>query len=194
MFFGGWQPLLRVVVISTCAYVGLIIILRVSGKRTLSKFNAFDFIVTIALGSTLATAILSKDTALAQSLAALSMLALLQFIVTFASTRSRRVARLVAAEPRLLLFRGQFLDDAMRTERMTRDEVIAAVREQNIASLEEVEAVVLETAGTVSVIRKSNRSDQATGTLKDVWGVQDALRGHGDAGSGSGSGSGSAES
>ncbi len=169
-FFDGWQPLLRVVVISVCAYVGLIIILRVSGKRTLSKFNAFDFIVTIALGSTLATAILSKDTALAHALAAFAMLALLQFIVTFASTRSRRVARLVAAEPRLLLFRGRFIEKAMRAERMTRAEVIAAVREQNLASLEEVEAVVLETAGTVSVIRKSNRPAQ---TLDNVRGAPD---------------------
>lgn len=170
MFFGGWQPLLRVVVISVCAYAGLILILRISGKRTLSKFNAFDFIVTIALGSTLATAILSKDTALAQALMAFTMLAGLQFIVTFIAARSRRFARLVAAEPRLLLFRGQFLDDAMRIERMTEDEVIAAVREQNIASLEEVEAVVLETAGTVSVIRKSSRAAE---TLKDVCGVPD---------------------
>lgn len=174
MFFGGWQPLLRVVVISVCAYAGLILILRISGKRTLSKFNAFDFIVTIALGSTLATAILSKDTALAQALAAFTMLAGLQFIVTFIAARSRRFARLVAAEPRLLLFRGRFLDDAMREERMTQAEVIAAVREQNIESLEAVEAVVLETAGTVSVIRKSSHRSE---TLENVQGMPDAVRG-----------------
>ena len=66
MFFHSWFDLLRVAVVGTLAYSALIVWLRISGKRSLSKWNAFDFIVTIALGSTLATAFLSKDVALAE--------------------------------------------------------------------------------------------------------------------------------
>jgi uncharacterized membrane protein YcaP (DUF421 family) len=61
IFFGGWESLLRTFVITVLAYVFLIVLLRGSGKRTLSKMNAFDFIVTIALGSTLATVMLNKS-------------------------------------------------------------------------------------------------------------------------------------
>ncbi|MFN2441460.1 MAG: DUF421 domain-containing protein, partial [Thermoanaerobaculia bacterium] len=66
MFFDDIQGLIRVFVISILAYVALVLFLRVSGKRTLTKLNAFDLVVTVALGSTLATIILSKDVALAE--------------------------------------------------------------------------------------------------------------------------------
>lgn len=64
IFFDSWESIFRTVVITILAYVLLILLLRVSGKRTLSKMNAFDFIVTIALGSTLATVMLNKNVAL----------------------------------------------------------------------------------------------------------------------------------
>ena len=60
MFFNDWYGLERILIVSFLAYVALIICLRISGKRTLAKWNAFDFVVTIALGSILATQILSK--------------------------------------------------------------------------------------------------------------------------------------
>ncbi len=69
--------------------------------------------------------------------------------------RSARFGGLVKSEPRLLYYEGQFLHDALRRERVTEDEVLAAVREQGVLSLDDVAAVVLETASTLSVLRKS---------------------------------------
>ena len=66
LFFGGWAELGRTILVGVPAYLTLIVFLRVSGKRTLSKMNAFDLIVTIALGSTLATVMLSKDVSLVE--------------------------------------------------------------------------------------------------------------------------------
>ena len=65
IFFDSWESMVRTVVITILAYVVLVFLLRSSGKRTLSKMNAFDFIVTVALGSTLATVMLNKNVALA---------------------------------------------------------------------------------------------------------------------------------
>ncbi|MEO6887893.1 MAG: DUF421 domain-containing protein, partial [Ktedonobacteraceae bacterium] len=59
MFFTTWATLLRTVVVGVLAYIALVVFVRISGKRTLSKMNAFDLIVTISLGSTLASALLS---------------------------------------------------------------------------------------------------------------------------------------
>ena len=67
LFFDSWDSILRTAVITILAYILMIFFLRISGKRTLSKMNAFDFVVTIALGSTLATVSLSKNVALADS-------------------------------------------------------------------------------------------------------------------------------
>jgi uncharacterized membrane protein YcaP (DUF421 family) len=66
MFFDGWNGLLRTLIIGILAYIAIVVLLRVTGKRTLSKMNAFDFVVTVALGSTLVTVLLSQDVALAE--------------------------------------------------------------------------------------------------------------------------------
>ncbi len=88
MFFDGWAPLFRTTVVGVLAYVALVAILRATGKRTLSKLNAFDLIVTVSIGSTLATVLVSKDVAPAQGILALSLLCVMQSVVTWASVRS----------------------------------------------------------------------------------------------------------
>ncbi len=113
MFFNSWTSLLRTVIVGILAYVGLVFALRVSGKRTLSKMNAFDLVVTVALGSTLATILLSKDVALAEGLLAFLVLICLQYAVAWLSVRSRKFQQLVKARPTLLFYEGQFLQDAL---------------------------------------------------------------------------------
>lgn len=154
MFFSGWDSLLRTLVVGVLAYVSLIVFLRISGKRTLSKMNAFDLIVTVALGSTLATVLLSKDVALAEGALAFAVLISLQFLVTWSSVRARWVRRWVTGEPLLLLHRGTFLPSALRHARVAEEEVRAAVRSAGFTSLNDAEAVVLETDGSFSVVRK----------------------------------------
>ena len=152
MFFNGWFPLLRTTVVGILAYVGLVVFLRISGKRTLAKMNAFDLIVTVSLGSTLATIALSADVALAQGLLALALLIALQFLITWSSVRWGWIRHAMTGEPSLLLFRGQYLHAALRRARVTEEEVRAAIRSHGLLAIEEVEAVVLETDGSFSVM------------------------------------------
>ena len=84
----------------------VLLLLRVSGKRTLTRMNAFDLVVTVALGSTLATVLLIKSVALAEGLTAFMLLIFLQFVLTWLSVRSRAVSRLVKSEPTLLVYQG----------------------------------------------------------------------------------------
>lgn len=106
MFFDSWMSLVRTGVVGVSAYALLVLLLRVSGKRTLTKLNAFDLVVTVALGSTLATVLLSKDVALADGVLAFALLIFLQLAVTWLSVRSKTVSRLVKAEPRLVFHQG----------------------------------------------------------------------------------------
>lgn len=155
MWFNSWHGLLRVLVVGVIAYAGLVIFLRISGKRTLSKLNAFDLVVTVALGSMLATVILSRDVALLEGMLGFALLIALQLVVTWLSVRSKRVDAIIKSEPTLLCYQGQFLHEAMRRERVTRGEVLEAVRRQGLPSMEEVEAVVLESGATLTVIRRT---------------------------------------
>ncbi|MDD3925578.1 MAG: DUF421 domain-containing protein [bacterium] len=150
-----WSEIFRVVVNCMLAYVGLIIIQRVTGKRTLSKMNAFDLIVTVALGSGLATIILSREVSLIEGLLALILLMGFQYAITWLSVRFTIVNKLVKSEPRLLLYNGELQYDAMRLERVVEEEILQALRASGKWSLQEVAAVVLETDGSFSVIGKS---------------------------------------
>lgn len=167
MFFNDWFGLLRVVIVGTLAYCGLVLMLRVSGKRTLSKMNAFDFIVTVALGSILATVLLSRDVALAEGITAFLLLIGLQYLITFLSVRSDRVEDIVKAQPALLMFHGEFLRDALRHERITELEIRSAIRSQGLTGVEDVIAVVLETDGTLTVMTGEKRGGGYS-SLKNV--------------------------
>ncbi|MCA9155919.1 MAG: DUF421 domain-containing protein [Planctomycetales bacterium] len=166
IFFDNAFSLFRTLVMGVLAYVCLIILLRVSGKRTLSKMNAFDLIVTVALGSTLATVLLSKDVTLAQGSLAFAVLVGLQFAITWTSVRWRWVRKLVTGEPTLLLYDGRLLQSELRRTRVTDDEILAAIRAAGSAVVEDVAAVVLETDGSFSVMGRND--SQTTTALRDV--------------------------
>lgn len=166
LFFDTWDSIFRTVIITVLAYIALIVLLRISGKRTLSKMNAFDFIVTIALGSTLATVLLNKSVALADGVLAFALLIGLQYAITFLAVRSKKLSQWVKATPTLLLYNGELLHPAMRKERINEDEVYAVLRNNGIASIKEAKAVILETDGSLTVI--SSTDEKKPETLRTV--------------------------
>lgn len=106
MFFDSWRGMLHILVVGFSAYAILIFMLRISGKRTLSKMNAFDLVVTVALGSTLATVLLDQSVPLMEGVLALALLVGLQFAITWMSVRFDWFKTLIKAEPTLLVHEG----------------------------------------------------------------------------------------
>ena len=152
MLFESWSGLLRVAAFGVAAYFALVVTLRISGKRTLAKMNAFDFVVTVALGSTLATILLNGDIALLEGMLAFIMLVVLQYVIALLSSRSAWVERLAKSEARPVLIDGVMDRAALHRERVSEEEVYCAVRRAGFGDLADVAAVVLETNGTFSVI------------------------------------------
>lgn len=151
MFFADWEGIIRTIIVGALAYVTLVVFLQISGKRTLAKLNAFDLIVTVALGSTLASIVLQKSVPLAEGAVALALLIALQFALTFISVRSAKFSRLVRSEPTLLARNGMFCHAAMKQSRITQDEALSAIRTSGARGIEDVESVILESNGTLSV-------------------------------------------
>ncbi len=168
MWFDAWSGIARVALVGGAAYVTLILVLRVAGKRTLAKLNAYDLVVTVALGSTLATILLSSEVTWAEGATALGLLALLQYVAASVSRRWPRARTVLTAEPTYLLRDGALLEDAMRQQRVAVAEVRQAVRNSGGGALEDVAAVVLETDGTLSVISAGKRGTGSA--LRDVRG------------------------
>lgn len=152
MIFDSWDNLARVLVLGITGYVGLVVLLRISGNRTLSKMNSFDLVVTIAFGSILASILINSSTTLAQGLVAIALLVCLQFCITWLSVRSGRINRLITTRPTLLVENGCFLRQALKSVRVTEDEIRAAIRQNGYGGVEQVAAVVLESDGSLSVI------------------------------------------
>lgn len=108
-WFKDVPSLLKVLIAGIVSYVFLILFLRISGKRTLSQLNIFDFVITIAFGSTMASTILDRNVPIANGLAALGLLVLMQFVVASSSFHWSRFRRWVKSAPRLLYFKGQYI-------------------------------------------------------------------------------------
>lgn len=159
MWFDTWSDIWRVLLVGPASYAALVLVLRTSGKRTLSKLNAFDLVVTVALGSTLATIFLSKDVSWSEGVVALAVLALLQLLVAAITSRLPVVRSAVTAGPTLLLREGEMLEQALRDARLTAAEVRQAIRGSGVGDVAMVAAVVLESDGSLSVVTREQSGD-----------------------------------
>jgi uncharacterized membrane protein YcaP (DUF421 family) len=166
MFFQSWASLGRILLLGVLSYTTLVAMLRISGKRTLAMMDPFDFVITAALGSTLAQIILSKEVTLVDGVVAFMVLIGLQFVVTLLSLRYRIVRHLIKPYPKLLYYRGEFLKEVMESEHVHEVEILAAARGEGFLSLEDVEAVVMEANSNFSVLHRTDHPRLST--LVDV--------------------------
>jgi len=166
-WFDNWSSIAQIFITGVCCFIGLVIMLRVSGKRTLTKMNAFDFIMTVTMGSTLASAISSNDITIVEGLVALGVLILMQYIIAWISARSAWFQQLIKATPSVLYYKGRYYESTLKRERITKMEVHAAMRIQGFADPSQVLMVMLETDGRLSVIAKDD-DVEALGVL-DVF-------------------------
>ncbi|PRZ03792.1 hypothetical protein BCE75_11211 [Isoptericola sp. CG 20/1183] len=161
MWFDDLDAIWRVLAVGAGAYAALVVLLRVTGKRTLSKLNAFDFVVTIALGSTLATVLLNADVSWAEGVTALALLAGLQLVVSWIVSRRPKVAGVVTSGALVVLRDGVPDLDALRRARLTQAELAQSVRRAGFGGYDVLAAVVLESDGSLSVVPASKLGDAA---------------------------------
>ena len=152
-------PLVKVVVAAPLVYLLVILFVRIAGKRSTSQMNNFDWIVTVALGSMTGSTIILEDVSVARGVLAIGMLLGLQMILTIWVRRSRLVAGAVEASPTILYSSAGYHDDQMRKERVSRSEVLAAVRDQGLSEMSQVAYVILENDASFSVLEKPVSTD-----------------------------------
>lgn len=152
MLFDEWESIVRLLVFGTTAYVCIIVMLRLSGSRTLAKMHAYDLVVTIAFGSVLSSIMLDSSVSLSTGIVALLLLVVLQYMVAKMAVLFPSWSRLVTCQPVLLAWNGQEITSAMTAQRVTSDDLRAALRQRGYASLDQVSAVVIEADGSLSII------------------------------------------
>jgi uncharacterized membrane protein YcaP (DUF421 family) len=116
--------------------------------------SAFDFVVTVTLGSVLSSMVLGKVT-LAEGTAALAVIICLQYLLAWTTKRSKTLEKVINSSPTMIFYRGEFLKEAMDREMITTEEVYAEIRKFRMLDVAQVEAVVMELNGELTVIKKA---------------------------------------
>ncbi|GGG53305.1 DUF421 domain-containing protein [Croceivirga lutea] len=168
-FLASPKELLAIALTSIGIYISLILITRISGKRSFSKMSSFDFAITVAIGSILATAILSKSVSLIQGVVGLVVVYAIQMTVAYLR-RFAIIAQIVDNKPLLLMKKETILHENLKKAKITESDLKAKLREANVTQLAQVKAVVFESTGDISVLHAQDKSLKLEDYLLD--GVQ----------------------
>lgn len=156
----------RIALSAVLGFGVLLVFLRLAGKRTVAKFNAYDMVLTFTIGSLLASMILLKDVKILEGIFAMGVLTLLDWSVTTFAMRFDGFRHWLKAEPRLLVYNGQYQFSNMKRERIVQEEVLMFMRQNGVHKIEDVKAMVLETAGDVSVLTIKGDEASLTRSLR----------------------------
>lgn len=151
----SWEAMGAILITAVGIYVVVIFMTRICGKRSFSKMSSFDFAMTVAVGSIMATAILSKTVSLADGITGIVSVYLLQIGAAYAR-RNDTVKKVMDNTPLLLMDGENILEENLRKGRVTKSDLRAKLREANVTELSEIKAVIFETTGDISVLHKQH--------------------------------------
>lgn len=146
------QAILDIMVRATVVYLALLAMFRLAGKRELGQMSVFDFVVILIIANAVQNAMIGSDTSLTGGLVAAGTLVIADRIVDRAGFRFAWLEHRLTGNPTLLVHNGQVIEDHLRREGITVDQVMMALREHGIETLPEARSAVLEVDGTISVI------------------------------------------
>lgn len=135
------------------AVAAIILFTRINGLRSFSKMSGFDFGITVAMGSVLASAVMAGTPVdFWSNLGALAAFFIVQRIISIVRKSNDKIEELLGNDPLLVMRNGEFLEHNMKKGRITKTEILGKLREANALQLSEVRAVILEDTGDVSVL------------------------------------------
>lgn len=151
------------IVRSVVVYLFVLVAFRFTGKRQVGQLTPFDLVVLLIISNVVQNAVIGPDNSLGGGLIGAVAILALNYAFVEVTFRSRRVRRLLEAQPTLLVHNGRLLPDNLRHERVTMDDLLAALRRNGVADLAHVRVAVLEENGGISVIRQEAPGSGRTG-------------------------------
>jgi uncharacterized membrane protein YcaP (DUF421 family) len=153
------EALWAIVFTSIGIYIAVILLTRIGGKRSFSKMSSFDFAITVAIGSMIATTVLSKSVSIWDGITGLTVLYIVQLSTAF--LRRYSIIQKVTDNKPLLLMDGQeVLYENLKKARVTESDLKSKLREANVLELSQVRAVVFESTGDIAVLHTRDNQQQ----------------------------------
>lgn len=163
----SWSNFWHISLSAVGILAAVVLLIRLNGLRSLSKMSSFDFAVTVAVGSIVATTLMSDSSSLLDGAIGVAALLLSQRAVSYARVKAN-ASVLVDNQPIVLMVGEHMIDEALQRTRVTRDDIRGKLREANVIDLSEVHAVVLESTGDISVLHGSEGKPLDPRLLKGV--------------------------
>ena len=151
--------LLAIVLTAVGIYIAVIIFTRIGGKRSFSKMSSFDFAMTVAVGSMIATTVLSKSVSLWDGVVGLAAVYILQIGVALLR-RFKIVKKAVDNAPLMLMDRQEILHENLKKARVTEEDLRSKLREANVIRLKEIRAVIFEATGDITVMHTEDDNEE----------------------------------
>jgi uncharacterized membrane protein YcaP (DUF421 family) len=158
--FGTGQAL-EIAITAVVFYGYMVLLLRISGKRTTMSMTTFDFVSTVAMATIVGSTILQGSVSLLEGMVAVTVLVAMQWIAGWVSARYPGIRNVITSSPVVLFENGHFNDKNLAAERISREQLQQKIRAAGHGSLASVSAIVMESAGTVSVIEKRQTDNGA---------------------------------
>ena len=153
--FKDWDIIWQSMVSALIIYAAVIVLSRIVGLRSFAKMNTFDFAITVAVGSIIASTVMGSASA-TRGVAAMTTLLFLQMLIAWLKSRFDAVSQVADNTPLLLMDGEEILYDNLKASRVTIDDLRGKLREANVIELKEIRAVVLENTGDVSVLHAAD--------------------------------------
>jgi uncharacterized membrane protein YcaP (DUF421 family) len=142
-----------IVLRATFAYVLIVFVLRVMGRRELTSLSAADLILLVVLGDLIQNGVTQSDMSMTGVTIAITTFAVLSIASSYLVFKSRRVRRILQGEPLIIIQDGNPVDRNMRSERLTLDDVMEEARANGIESVDQIKWAVLEAGGKFTFIK-----------------------------------------
>ena len=143
-----------IVLRAAAAYVFIIFLMGVVGRRELSSMEPSDIILLVVIGDLVQNGVTQSDYSITGIVLAAGTIGLLATSTAFLTYRSRRIRSVVEGEPVILVQNGETIERNLKNERLTLDELMEQARLQQIESLDKIKWAVLETSGSISIVKK----------------------------------------
>lgn len=152
---------MEIVARSLIVYVFLWLLLRALGKRELGEMSAFELLLLVVLGDLVQQGVTQEDQSVTGALLAIGTIAMFVIATSYLSFRSPRNRRALEGVPTVVVHNGRFLDDVIRIERITHDEILDAARAHGIRDIATVDIGILEPGGRFTFLPSDPAADAA---------------------------------
>jgi uncharacterized membrane protein YcaP (DUF421 family) len=143
------------IVIRACvAYVVIVLVMRLTGRRELSSMGPTDLVLLVVMGDLVQNGVTQSDMSVTGMTAAVTTFALLSVAASYLTFKSPRAQRIIQGTPLIVVQDGKAIEPNLRSERMTLDDVMEEARQQQIGRLDEIAWAVLEANGSVTFIKR----------------------------------------